>query len=198
MRVRVAEPLRGAYALVATARGHPDVGDDDVGRGRLDGREQRLEVLAGSDDLDVVPRPEQPLQSLANEQVVLGEDDADRQARRIRRSEGAERRDRAHLLAGDLGDELEISVVVEHGKTGQLPGGRNEEVENRHLAVVEGAAFSKRMHDVDRTAPHALGDRTTPKVLELVTAPPEVRVVLRFEQELEPDSVTGRDGSEPE
>ena len=55
------------------------------GRSRLDRGEQRLEVAADGDDLDVRLRLEQTTDALADEVVVVGEHDADRHERRIRR-----------------------------------------------------------------------------------------------------------------
>ena len=73
-----AELVRGAHALVGPGRRHPDVGEHDVGRVGGDGREQRVEVLARADDLDVVLRREQPGDALAHEVVVLGHQHPDR------------------------------------------------------------------------------------------------------------------------
>ncbi len=66
-----AETLGSLDSLVAAARGHPDVGDDDIGCRRLHRGEQRVEILARGDDLQLVRRLEQPLQALADEKVVF-------------------------------------------------------------------------------------------------------------------------------
>ena len=44
----------------------------------LDGREQRVEIAADGGDLEVGLRREQPPHALADEVVVLGEDEPDR------------------------------------------------------------------------------------------------------------------------
>ena len=80
LRMRLPEPSRCLDALVDAARGHADVGDDDVRSLRLDGGEQRVQVLADRDDLDLGLGLEQPPHALADEIVIICEHDANRHA----------------------------------------------------------------------------------------------------------------------
>jgi hypothetical protein len=72
-------------ALVGVPRRHADVGDDDVGPLGVDRVEQRGEIPADRDDLDVVLRVEQAPKTLSDELLVLGEHDPDGHRVRIRR-----------------------------------------------------------------------------------------------------------------
>ena len=69
------EALGRADALVGVGRRHPDVGEDDVGRARLDGVEQLTEVPR----LDHLPDGrvlgQQGDEALPEQHAVLGEDD---------------------------------------------------------------------------------------------------------------------------
>jgi len=85
-RVALAQEVGRADALVGPGRRHPDVGDDDVRPLGLDCGEQRVQVVAGGDDLDVGLRLEQAARALADEVVVVGDDDAQRHARSLGRS----------------------------------------------------------------------------------------------------------------
>ena len=78
--MRLPELLGRLDALVEPVRRHADVGDHDVGLLRVDGREQRVEVAARGDDLELRLGLEQPPNSLADEVVVVGEHDPDRHA----------------------------------------------------------------------------------------------------------------------
>jgi hypothetical protein len=53
------------------------------GARRLGRREQRIEIPADGNHLELVPRLEQALEALADEKIVLCEDDADRHGPRI-------------------------------------------------------------------------------------------------------------------
>ena len=80
-----AERLGRPHALVGAGRWHPDVGDHDIGLVLRHEVEERIEVFAGTDDLDVGVGVEQSRDSLAHEVVVFGDDDADRHGpRRLR------------------------------------------------------------------------------------------------------------------
>jgi hypothetical protein len=72
-------------SLVQISRWHPDVGDHHVRSLALDGRKQRIEVLADRGDLEIRLCLEQAPDAFAEEVVILGEHDADRHGRRIRR-----------------------------------------------------------------------------------------------------------------
>ena len=76
--MRLAQARRGLDALVDAVRRHADVGDDDVGPLGVDGREQRVEIAADGDDLDLRLGLEQAAYTLADEVVVVGEHDPDR------------------------------------------------------------------------------------------------------------------------
>ena len=82
--MRLAQVLGCADALVGARRRHPDVGEHDIRQLRLDGGEQRVEVAAGSNDLDVGARLEQAPRALAHEIVVFGEHDAERHPSKLR------------------------------------------------------------------------------------------------------------------
>jgi len=84
-RMRLAQDVGCADALVGPGRRHPDVGDDDVGLLVLDGGEQRVEVLARRDDLDLRLRVEQAAHPFAHEVVVVGEHHAKRHRRSLGR-----------------------------------------------------------------------------------------------------------------
>ena len=58
--------------------GHPDVGDDDLGPLRVYGAEERVEVLADGNDLELGLRLEQAAHPFANEVVVVRQDHPDR------------------------------------------------------------------------------------------------------------------------
>ena len=66
-------------------RRHADVRDDDVRALGIDGGEQRVEIAARRDDLDLGLRLEQAPDALADEIVVFGEHDSDRHAPSLRR-----------------------------------------------------------------------------------------------------------------
>ncbi len=76
--VRGPDRLGGADALVGAGRRHPDVGHDDVGLVLGHEGEERIEVFAGADHLDVVVGVEEPGDRLADQIVVFGDDDTDR------------------------------------------------------------------------------------------------------------------------
>ncbi len=82
---RLPQPCGGPDALVRVLRGHADVGDDDVGPLGVHRVEQRDEVVADRDDLEVVLRLEQASKTFANEVLVLREHDPDGHRVRIRR-----------------------------------------------------------------------------------------------------------------
>jgi hypothetical protein len=64
---------------------HADVGDHHVRPFSIDGREQRVEVPANRGDLKSGLPLEQAPDAFTDEVVVLGEHEADRHRRRIRR-----------------------------------------------------------------------------------------------------------------
>jgi hypothetical protein len=83
--MRLAQPLRRLDPLVGVSRRHADVRDDHVRFLGIHRGKQGVQVAARRRDLDVMLRLEQPSNALADDQVILGEDDPDRHARRIRR-----------------------------------------------------------------------------------------------------------------
>ena len=91
-RVRSPRCLRGDYAV----RRHADIGDDDVGALGLDRREERLKVTADGGDLEIGLRlgAERP-DALADEVVILGEDEANGRTAEEYGRDGRERRARA-------------------------------------------------------------------------------------------------------
>jgi hypothetical protein len=82
---RLAQSCGGLDALVCASRRHPDVGDDDVGPLGVDRVEQRREVFADRDDLQVALCVEQAPETLSDEILVLREHDPDGHRVRIRR-----------------------------------------------------------------------------------------------------------------
>src|SRR5207244_1648766 len=85
LRVRLAKPACRLDSLIGAVRGHADVGDDNVRMLRVDGREQRVEVAACGDHLDLGVCLEQASHALANEVVILREHETDRHTNRIGR-----------------------------------------------------------------------------------------------------------------
>ena len=79
--MRLAEAHRGLDPLVGLVRRHADVRDDDVRALGVDRGEQRVEIAADGDDLDVGLVCEQPRDPLADEVVVFGEHHASRHRR---------------------------------------------------------------------------------------------------------------------
>src|SRR5215211_772445 len=78
IRVALAQVLGQPDPLVGLRRGHPDVGDDDVGMLALAGLAQGVAVPDGRDDLDLGIPLEQLADPLADDEVVLSQRDADR------------------------------------------------------------------------------------------------------------------------
>ena len=81
---RLTKLRRRLDALVRQPGRHPDVGDDDIRAVRCDRLEQRVEIAARRDDLEVVLRLEQMPEPLADEVLVFGQHDPDRHGARIR------------------------------------------------------------------------------------------------------------------
>ena len=79
-RVSLARPGRESDALVRSERRHADVGDDDVGYGLFGGLLERREGIAVRDRLDVRLGVDELAQALADEVVILADDDPDRYA----------------------------------------------------------------------------------------------------------------------
>ena len=82
--MRLAQQAGGADALVAGVRRHADVGQHDVGALGFDRCEQRVEVAATRDDLDVTIQLQQSLDALAHDEAVLCKDDSDGHGASIR------------------------------------------------------------------------------------------------------------------
>ena len=76
--MRLAKAHRRLDSFVDSVRRHADIGDDDVGALGLDRREERFEVTADGCDLEIGLRLEQTPDALADEVVILGEDEANR------------------------------------------------------------------------------------------------------------------------
>jgi hypothetical protein len=74
---RLAKSLGRPNALVTAARGHPDVGEDNVGSLGLRGYKQRVEIVASRNYLEITPRLEEPTDALPNKVVVLRQHDPD-------------------------------------------------------------------------------------------------------------------------
>jgi hypothetical protein len=74
--------------LVASAGRHPNVGDHHVRTLALDGVEQRREIAADRHYLELGLRLEQAADALADEVMVVGENDADSHDRRSIRPSG--------------------------------------------------------------------------------------------------------------
>ena len=79
----LAQGLRDPDALVALARRHPDVGDQNVGALRVDGPERFVVAAGGGDDLEVAVRGQELHERLADEVAVVGDDDPCRHAKTI-------------------------------------------------------------------------------------------------------------------
>ena len=77
-RIRLAQRPRNANALVVARGRHAHVGDDDIGLGATDRFEQRRAVGAVGDDLEVVQMHHNLVHSLAHQERVVGQGDADR------------------------------------------------------------------------------------------------------------------------
>jgi hypothetical protein len=83
--MRLTQSLRRLDPLVGVPRRHADVREDHVRFLGIDRGKQGVQIAARRRDLDVVPRLEQTPDALADDQVILGEDDPERHVRRIRR-----------------------------------------------------------------------------------------------------------------
>jgi hypothetical protein len=79
-RMLLADRVRAVDPLELEVRGHLDVVTDDVGNVLGRGREERRGVLGHADDLDVVVGVQECPNALADEDVVLAEDDPDAHA----------------------------------------------------------------------------------------------------------------------
>jgi hypothetical protein len=82
-RVPLANLLRCIDALALEVRWHPDIGDDDLRREPICASDQLVVILRDTHDLQVVFEREQRTDSLPDDQVVVGEKDADRFAHRV-------------------------------------------------------------------------------------------------------------------
>jgi hypothetical protein len=69
--------VREADPFVGVRRGHADVGQDHVGPIPLHPGEHRFDVAVGGHHVDGRRRREKLLEPLADDQAVLGNDDAD-------------------------------------------------------------------------------------------------------------------------
>ncbi len=72
-----ANELRGFDSLVLEVRGHPDVGDDDLGVLFLGAAHEAVEVLGDADDVEIGLRRQQRPHAFPHEQRVVGEKDGD-------------------------------------------------------------------------------------------------------------------------
>jgi hypothetical protein len=81
LRVRSPKLPRETNAFVRIRRGHPDVGHDDIGLDALDGRPKLVQIIAGSDEIDVLDGVENSRDTLACEKAVVAEDDPYHEAR---------------------------------------------------------------------------------------------------------------------
>ncbi len=80
----------GPHTLVGVGRGHPDVGQHDVGPLTVDGREQRREVFAYGDQLELRLGLDKAPDALADQVVVLRQDQPDGHPGRIGEVGGGE------------------------------------------------------------------------------------------------------------
>jgi hypothetical protein len=76
--MRRAQSIRGLDPLIDAGRRHANVGEHDIGLFLLHRGKQRLEITADGHDVNLGLSPEQTLYSLANEVMVVGEDNTDR------------------------------------------------------------------------------------------------------------------------
>jgi hypothetical protein len=83
--MRLTQPIRRLDPLVGVARRHPDVRDDDLRPLCIYRCQQGVEVAAHGNDLDGGLGVEEPLDTLAHDQVIIREHDPDRHGGRIRR-----------------------------------------------------------------------------------------------------------------
>ena len=80
-RLVLAQPCRGLDAFVGAGRGHAYVGHHDVGLVLGDELQQFGKVGGDADELEVVLGLDQPRDSLAQQRVVLRQDDPDQRHR---------------------------------------------------------------------------------------------------------------------
>ena len=83
------DPLGRVDPLGGERRGHPDVGEHGVRPVRRHGREQRVGIGHRRDQLDLGGLRQEPGHALAHEEVVVGEDDADRHSLTVGRAGGS-------------------------------------------------------------------------------------------------------------
>src|SRR5680860_627771 len=83
LRMRRAQLLGGAYALIGAGRRHADVGEHHVGDVGFDGAQEGAVVPADRDEVEPRLIPQQSRHPLAHEVAVLREDDPDRHGRTI-------------------------------------------------------------------------------------------------------------------
>ena len=147
-RVALADLLGRAQALVGVGRRHPDVHDRDV---RAVHRNMAEQVVSGAGlghDLEACVL-EQPRDPFAQEDGVVGEDDAERR----RAGPGAERREGVGALVVELEDPLRLRQVREgvEPEVAQLVAGERgaRRLRGEHLAAVARAADPARPVDVD-------------------------------------------------
>jgi len=81
----LADHLGRLDALPGEARRHPDVGDDDLWLVGLGARDQLVVVGGLADDVDVVLELQERLDTLADDQIVVGEKHRDRHSSPCRR-----------------------------------------------------------------------------------------------------------------
>ena len=84
-RVRPPQLRSHTNALVGVRRRHPDVRDDDIGSLRRHALEYLAEVAAGGHDIDAGVAGEDLSQALADDDVVVRQDDSDHAAYLTRR-----------------------------------------------------------------------------------------------------------------
>jgi len=105
----------------------------------------------------------------------------------------AERGDRPDGLSGDRGDRLEVPVVVQNGELCALSRGRDQQVLNRYLPMMEGPLLGEAFHYVHRSAPDALAHRRGAQGIEPSSRTSEFVRCSALDEKLELDQVAGRD-----
>ncbi len=108
-------------------------------------------------------------------------------------SERSERGDRPHRLAGHLGNDLEVAVVVQHRQLRELGCGRDEQVRCRNASVMERSRCGERLEYVRRTSPDTPADRYVAQSLEVSSHGRERGMIAGAPKELQSNHRAGRD-----
>ncbi len=98
--------------------------------------------------------------------------------------ERPERRDRAHWLAGDLGDQVEVPVVMADGDARDFRSRGDEQIRELHLTMMERSVRRELFEDVQSAPPRRLVDRQLAERFEACATAGETSGVPRLPKQL--------------